>query len=103
MKTQGFNMKNTHIKDLERLAKLLAVLTIGFVFTVKFGVIKNLVKPIKIKNHNRRLFSIFSYGLTFLRKILMQSKFIEIFDFFLRSIMSNNPLNSKLEQLCIRY
>ncbi|MBL3284932.1 hypothetical protein Sarmat_00792 [Rickettsiales endosymbiont of Paramecium tredecaurelia] len=57
----------------------------------------------KIKNHNRRLFSIFSYGLTFLRKILMQSKFIEIFDFFFRSIMSNNPLNSKLKQLCVRY
>jgi hypothetical protein len=103
MKSNGFNMEDTHMVHFERLERLFSVLTIAFVVAIKFGMIKHEFKPIKIKNHNRRMFSIFSYGLNFLRKILMQR---EIFQEIIEIIqLLNSRIKNQLivKDLCVRY
>ena len=37
MKTQGFNIENTHITMIDRLSKMLYIIVIAFAFINKFG------------------------------------------------------------------
>jgi hypothetical protein len=62
LKSQGFNLEVTHLKHCERLSKLFALCAIAFAWSVKIGEIKNTLIPIKIKNHGRPLYSLFTYG-----------------------------------------
>ncbi|MEY4540280.1 MAG: hypothetical protein RLZZ306_2037, partial [Bacteroidota bacterium] len=70
IKTAGFNLEDTHLKDQQRLEKLLAVIAIAFVWVYLIGEYENQQKPISILAHNRRAFSIFRYGLDNLIKAL---------------------------------
>lgn len=70
LKTRGFNLEDTHITRLDRLAKLMAVLAIAFCWAHKIGEWKNEIKPIKIKNHGRKAMSLFRSGTNVLRRIL---------------------------------
>jgi hypothetical protein len=70
LKTSGYNIEDTHLTDIERIRKLLALIMIAFVLAYKFGIYLSTLKPIKIKNHGRKAFSFFKYGLNFLAKIL---------------------------------
>ena len=63
IKTAGFNIENTHLKDQKRLEKLLAVVAIAFVWVYLIGEYENQHKPIPILAHQRRAFSVFRYGL----------------------------------------
>ncbi|BDD07624.1 IS4 family transposase [Fulvitalea axinellae] len=63
-KSAGFNLEDTHLKDYERINKLLYVIAIAFIWSYNIGVFKHeKEKPIKIKKHGRRAKSFFSYGL----------------------------------------
>lgn len=70
IKTAGFNLEDTHLKDQKRLEKLLAVVAIAFVWVYLIGEYENQQKPIPILAHQRRAFSIFRYGLDNLIKTL---------------------------------
>mgnify|MGYP000013966843 FL=1 len=70
IKTAGFNLEDTHLKDQKRLEKLLAVIAIAFVWVYLIGQYENQQKPIAILVHQRRAFSIFRYGLDHLIKAL---------------------------------
>jgi hypothetical protein len=70
IKTAGFNLEDTHLKDQKRLEKLLAVIAIAFVWVYLIGEYENQQKPIAILAHQRRAFSIFRYGLDNLIKAL---------------------------------
>ena len=70
LKTAGFNIEDTHLKDQKRLEKLLAVIAIAFVWVYLIGEYENQQKPISILTHQRRAFSIFRYGLDYLIKAL---------------------------------
>jgi len=70
LKTKGFNLEDTHITQLDRLSKLMAVLAVAFCWSHKIGEWKNEVKPIKIKKHGRKAMSLFHYGLNILRRML---------------------------------
>lgn len=70
LKTSGYNIEDTHLTDTERISKLLALILIAFVWAYKVGIYLNTLKPIKIKNHGRKAYSFFKYGLNFLAKIL---------------------------------
>lgn len=59
IKTAGFNLEDTHLKDQQRLEKLLAVIAIAFVWVYLMGQYENQHKPIPILAHQRRAFSIF--------------------------------------------
>jgi hypothetical protein len=69
LKTRGFNFENTHMVDLGKIDKLLAILAITFTICHITGIWRNEIKPIKIKKHGRKAMSLFRYGLDFLRKI----------------------------------
>jgi hypothetical protein len=57
MKSSGFNLEDTHLTDLNRISKLLAVVAIAFVWAYLAGIDKHLnIKPIRIKKHGRRAY-----------------------------------------------
>jgi len=85
MKSSGFNLEDTHLTDLERLSKLLAVLSIAFVWAYLAGIDKHEnIKEIKIKKHGRKAYSFFKYG------------FIRI------ACALSNPYNNKDLEKCIK-
>lgn len=73
LKTSGFNIEQTHLTDMERIAKLLALVMVAFVWAYKAGIFLDKIRPIKIKKHGRRAKSLFKYGLTYLAKVLFSN------------------------------
>jgi hypothetical protein len=72
MKSSGFNIEDTHLRDHQRVAKLMSLVFIAFVWCYKVGIfVDEYVKPIKIKKHGFRAKSIFKYGLEFIANILL--------------------------------
>lgn len=70
MKTKGFNLESTHMRDDEKLKKLIALLTIALLWCYLIGLwIESSIK-IKIKNHGRKEKSTFRKGLDHFIKIL---------------------------------
>jgi hypothetical protein len=67
-KTNGFYLEETHIIAHDRLATMLSMLYIAVAISVKIGVIRHSIKPIKVKKHGRRAISIFKYGFDTLKK-----------------------------------
>lgn len=70
LKTRGFDFEATHITDLDRINKLVAVLAVTFCWCHITGEWLHQQKPIKIKKHGRPSVSIFRYGLDWLREIV---------------------------------
>lgn len=84
LKTSGFNIEDTHLTDMGRIAKLFALVLVAFVWAYKVGIALNVLEPIKIKKHGRRAKSIFKYGLTYLASALFSNdleNFIECCNF----------------------
>lgn len=73
LKTSGFNIEDTHLTDMHRVAKLLALVIVAFVWAYKAGIYLDKIRPIKIKKHGRRAKSLFKYGLTYLAKVLFSN------------------------------
>lgn len=71
LKSSGFHLENTHLQDIERLNKLLALVTIAFIWVYRIGQYQHQRKPISIKTHQRRAQSIFRYGLDALTQALV--------------------------------
>ena len=83
MKTSGFNIEDTHLKEIERIERLFAVMTIAFIWAYTVGVIKDaLVKPIRIMNNGRRAISFFKYGLDEITCCLLKGKKYSNLDIF---------------------
>ena len=74
LKTKGFNFEKTHLKENDKLLKLMAVAVLAFIISVKIGEFREEEKSIPIKNHGRPLYSIFTYGLDWLRFILLKNQ-----------------------------
>ena len=70
MKTHGFNLEQTHLINPERLRKLIAVMAIAFAACCKAGKFLNERTPIPIKKHGRKLYSLFTYGLSWIKEQL---------------------------------
>lgn len=52
IKKRGFNIENTHLKDLEKIKKLLFLTAIAFAFCLKIRIWKHqTTKPISLKSH----------------------------------------------------
>jgi hypothetical protein len=73
LKSRGFNFEDTHITKPERIAKLVALLTIGFCWAYKTGEWRHEQKAIKIKKHGRKEISYFRYGLDLLRDVALNA------------------------------
>lgn len=85
MKTSGFNIEDTHLTDLERIEKLVALVIVAFSWAYVVGdYLDQYIKPIKIKKHGKRARSIFKYGLNYISSVLLNAHFqngINIFKF----------------------
>ena len=64
LKTSGFNIEDTHLNDMERIAKLFSLVLIAFVWAYKVGIFLDSLTPIKIKKHGRKAKSYFKHGLS---------------------------------------
>ena len=86
LKTRGFCLEATHLKDPERLKKLIALLTLAFCWAHRVGEWVVEQTPIKIKKHGRKARSIFRAGLDHLRQILLnfdsrQAQYVHVLSF----------------------
>lgn len=73
-KSSGFNFEDTHLSDRERLSKLLAIVSVAFVWAYKTGIYYYaVVKKIAVKKHGYMAQSYFKCGLSKLAHALMNS------------------------------
>ena len=70
LKSRGFNFEETHLKDEGRLKTLFSVLAIAFCWAYHVGAWRHVVKPIRIKKHQRPAQSIFRYGFDWIRQAM---------------------------------
>ena len=70
MKSRGFCLESTHVKEKERLEKLVALLSIAYCWAFVVGEWISKIEPLKVKKHGRLAKSIFRRGLDYLRRIL---------------------------------
>jgi len=73
LKTSGFNIEDTHLTDLDRINKLLALMLFAFTWAYLAGIFLDSLYPIKIKKHGRKAKSLFKYGLTYLASVLFSN------------------------------
>jgi hypothetical protein len=72
MKSSGFDIENTHLKNLDRIEKLLCLVMIAFVWSYKVGdYLDQNIKSICIKKHGHRAKSVFKYGLEYIASTLL--------------------------------
>lgn len=70
LKGRGFNLEATHLKDLTKLKKLVALVSIAYSFCLGFGLyFHEKVQNIKIKKHGRKSVSLSRLGINLIREI----------------------------------
>ena len=83
MKSSGFNIEGTHLRDRVRIARLYAMVCIALVWAYLVGEHKDIyVKPIKILKHGRRAKSLVKYGLEEISNVLFRPTYTPKFDVF---------------------
>jgi transposase len=93
LKTKGFNLEDTHITDPDKLSTLLAVLALTVTLCIKTGLAAARLRPIPIKKHGRRAWSLFALGVGVLRKITVSAKPAQIIAFLQQLLSSKLPVN----------
>jgi hypothetical protein len=72
LKSRGFNFEDTHLTNPQKISKIMALLTLAFLWAVKTGQWFHQVKPITPKKTLQRpVKSIFRYGLDKLPDLLL--------------------------------
>lgn len=71
LKKRGFCFEDTHLVYVNRIEKLICVLTVAFCWSYLVGEIKHEEVPIKEKSHGRRAKSLFRYGFDELRRVFL--------------------------------
>ncbi len=87
MKSSGFNIEDTHMRDMERIARLVAMVCVALVWAYLVGEHKDInIKPIRILKHGRKAKSLVKYGLEEIATILLRPAYTPKFDVSLYSI-----------------
>lgn len=76
LKSKGFRFEETHLTQLERIEKLMALLVVGFCWAHKVGEWRAELRPIKwnqYRDSKRPQFSFFRYGLDWIRDIVLHA------------------------------
>ena len=85
MKSSGFNIEDTHMREIERIERLVAVVCIALVWAYLVGDHKDVnIKKIRILKHGHRAKSIVKYGLEEISDVLnrpMKKPKFDIFQF----------------------
>lgn len=69
LKSRGFDLEETHLRESERLEKLLGLLALAVCWAWLVGEKIHQTKPIIIKKHGRRAKSVFRVGLDYLEQV----------------------------------
>lgn len=103
IKNRGFKLENTNLKELSKLKKLFALVSLAFGFCFEAGVYKHeYEKPMKKrKSSGYKPYSFFRYGLNEIRKALLhfhlkKDLVIQIIDRIYRKLASNLELWNSL-------
>lgn len=73
LKSRGFDFEDTHMTELPRLEKLMAILTIAFCWALLTGEWCFEQKPTRIGKHGRYAKSLFKRGLEHLKNIFINA------------------------------
>ena len=74
-KSGGFDLERTHLKDLAKLKKLIAMVSMAFAMCVSLGIHQHeRVKKIKTKKHGYKANSFFRHGLNTFRQMLKKDE-----------------------------
>ena len=72
MKSSGFNIEKTHLKDVDRVKKLILLVMIAYVWCYKVGIyLDQNIKKINRKKHGRNAKSLVRYGLDYISTRLL--------------------------------
>ncbi len=71
MESQGFDLVATHVTGPERVAKLIGLLALAFVWSHLIGQKRHEKEPLEIKKHGWPERSLFRYGLDLLQSIML--------------------------------
>ncbi len=78
MKSSGFNIEDTHMRDMDRIARLVAMVCMALVWAYLVGEHKDInIKPIRILKHGRKAKSLVKYGLEEISTILMRPTYTQ--------------------------
>jgi hypothetical protein len=93
LKGRGFHFEDTRITQKERLERLLAVLSIAYVWGYKVGEwSEKHIAPIRMKNHGRPEKRIFRYGIDNLKQSILGTDFIQNWHHFLKLLSPQDAL-----------
>lgn len=73
LKSSGFNLEDTHLRDTKKISNLLGLLAIAFCWAYLSGELECKSNPIKIKKHGRKAKSVFRVGLEKLIELIKDS------------------------------
>ncbi len=71
LKSRGFDLEATRLRDDARVERLMALLALTFAFAYRVGLWLAQRKPIRVKGHGRKARSVFRVGLDHLRGVLL--------------------------------
>lgn len=80
LKTRGFNLEDTHMKDPERLEVLWGILAMAATICLKVGKIFLKKKTIKTKKHGNPARSLMAFGMDWVRKLIAGGEMKDIFN-----------------------
>lgn len=69
-KTGGFNFGLTHLRDAEKIKKLIALVALAFIWSFLVGVWMDSITPIKLKKHGRMAVSYFNSGFGYINHLI---------------------------------
>ena len=83
MKSTGFNIEDTHLRNIDRIARLTAMVCVALVWAYLVGEHKDMnVKAIRILKHGKRAKSLVKYGLEEIANVLFRPLYNPKFDVF---------------------
>lgn len=71
LKTRGFNLESTHMTSLEKLEKLIGLVSIAYIWSFLTGELLKRTLKIKIAIKGKKVRSSFDMGLKYLRRIII--------------------------------
>ncbi len=93
LKTRGFNLEHTHLRDFKRIGKLIAMVSIAYAFCVSLGIYLNRkVAKIKVNIDDYKVNSFFRTGMNLIFECFRKPELVEryltpIFKIFTRLII----------------
>lgn len=93
LKKKGFNLEDTHLRDPDKIDKLIAIVSLSFLFTLGFGM---LLKARDKANALSKRKSHFRYGLDELRKALsnptIHHHLLKLFEHWIKACSINEKI-----------